>query len=220
MISIIIPTYNEEKIIEKRLKSLLKLSGDYEIIVADSSDDNTYEVAKKYVKVVRSEKGRGVQMNKGAREAKGDILLFLHLDTLLRKGSLERIDVAIKNDYVGGRFVLNFNSTKLIFRFISFFTKSDIFRLYYGDQAFFCRKDVFEKINGYKDVKIMEDIDFYNRLRKKGKVKVIKEPVVTSSRRLLQGGITKTLILMSFLKFFYAIGLDDKKLKRFYLEIR
>lgn len=120
MISIIIPTYNEENIIEESLIKLKEQEGDYEIIVADSGNDKTKEIASKYVKVITTKKGRANQLNAGVEEAKGDILLFIHADAVLPINAIKEIEKIRKEEYVGGGFYIKFKSKKKIFRLIEF----------------------------------------------------------------------------------------------------
>ncbi len=109
MISIIIPTLNEEKVLKKTIESVLIQPNKLEIIISDGgSTDNTLNIAKKYAKIVNSKKGRGIQMNSGTKFANGDILLFLHADTILPKNATKKIKKILKDKtIIAGRFHKN-----------------------------------------------------------------------------------------------------------------
>jgi len=188
-ISVIIPTFNEEATIKACIESARRLSP-FEIVVVDGgSTDRTREIAKETgAIVIRSPKGRGIQMNRGAAIAKGEILLFLHADTLMPKTGISFPSESF-NGHIGGFFKLKFDDnslpTKLVELFANF--RARLFSLPYGDQAIFIKKDVFEKVGGFKEYPFLEDIDMAMRIRKFGKLKYIPLGVVASSRRLKKG---------------------------------
>lgn len=191
-ISVIIPAFNEATTIKACLESAQRLNP-LEIIVVDGgSTDRTREIAQGAgAIVVQAQKGRGIQMNRGASLAKGEILIFLHSDSILSKDVFpERI---FNNDslkgYIGGFFRLTFDDNSLSTRLVEFFanTRSRLFSLPYGDQAIFLKKDIFETIGGFKGYPFLEDIDLSIRLRKLGKLKYIHYRVTASSRRLKKG---------------------------------
>lgn len=223
-ISIIIPTLNEEKVIENFLKELSKLDGDKEIILVDGgSSDNTVEIASKYGKVIKSKKGRAFQMNAGAKAATGGILWFLHCDSKIKENCLEEIKKAIDEGYIGGGFGLNFYD--LGSKFMKFVSITSNWRarymgLYFGDQAIFVRRDIFESIGGFKEIDIMEDWDFSKKLNKTGNMKMVNSTVGTSARRFKQGGQLKTLLLMHKIKILYMLGVAPSKLNKIYREAR
>lgn len=218
MISVIIPTFNEKDTIGITLSQLDKsaLSHEYEVIVVDASEDdrtiNTIFETK--AKIIKSKKGRAKQMNLGSKLAKGGILLFLHADTKLPFGWDKSVADCIRNGYDAGGFLKKFDSSQLLLRLNAFYTNMRLKYFYQllGDNAIFVKKSVFKRINGYKDVSIMEDVDFAKRL-KKYKVKVLNDKVITSSRRFEKYGILKTLLAMQFIRILYALGIEERKLK-------
>lgn len=188
MISIIIPTYNEEAIIGELISYLKKHAGtmNVEIIVADGgSNDNTLEVAVQAgAKIITSNTGRAIQMNTGASGAIGDILYFIHADTFPPKGFANDIENAIAEGYTFGRYRTKFNSNKPILKVNAFFTRFDWFVCYGGDQTLFMQRKLFDKINGYRtDMLIMEDYDIVRRAKAFGRYKIFNRPALVSARK-------------------------------------
>ncbi|MGB6339366.1 MAG: TIGR04283 family arsenosugar biosynthesis glycosyltransferase [Candidatus Aminicenantaceae bacterium] len=223
-ISVVIPTLNEEVNLPKALQSVGRMPY-CEVIVADGgSQDRTVPIAEEWgAKVVLSEACRGSQMNAGARKASGDILLFLHADTVLPEDYAELIRHTLSNPSVpGGSFAVRFSPTtghlNLKSKTISW--RTTVLRKPYGDQAIFVRASLFRLMGEYTDIPLMEDVDFVNRLRKRGKLAFIHEPVVTDSRRFrFQGGI-KATFRNKLTKMGYALGVSPERLARFYYKSR
>src|SRR5919108_3890503 len=193
MISVIVPTLNEAEIIESSLRSLLSHHGDFEVIVSDGgSSDGTLDIISKFpqVKQVMSERGRGKQMNEGAKLARGDILLFLHADTCLPPYAFQLIEEAMSDSrVVGGSFCINFDHYSFLLRIYSLFSRINHILFTYGDQGLFIRCDIFRRLGGFKDIPIMEDLEIQKRLRSMGRFVKICEPAVTSARRFIDNGI-------------------------------
>ncbi|WP_050607053.1 TIGR04283 family arsenosugar biosynthesis glycosyltransferase [Clostridium niameyense] len=224
MVSIIIPVLNEEKTIENLLKNLQRLKGNKEIIIVDGgSIDNTFFICQKYGKLLKSKKGRSNQMNVGAKVAKGDILWFVHSDSIVNKNSIDIIEKTIKLGYIGGGFNLYFYD--LGSKFMDYIRKTSNLRakklkIFYGDQGIFIKKEVFQRIEGYSNLEIMEDLDLSIRLRKIGNMKLVSCTIGTSARRFKNYGEFKTHILMHKLRILYFLGVSTKKLSRIYREAR
>jgi rSAM/selenodomain-associated transferase 2 len=167
-----------------------------------------------------SEQGRGRQMNTGAAAATGDILVFLHADTTLPRDALQNIRKSLQNEhYVGGAFRLRINSQKrsmkLLGHMISF--RSRLSRVPFGDQAIFLRRDYFNKIGGYKDIMVMEDLELMHRIKKRGeKICLINDYVTTSPRRWEQEGILRCTIRNFMLRLLYSLGVSPSTLVKFY----
>lgn len=189
-ISIIIPALNEESNIKACIESAQRFNP-LEIIVVDGgSTDRTTEIAiNAGAIVIQSPKGRGVQMNRGASQARGDILLFLHADSRLPLIQDNEVLKKFPKDYVGGFFRLKFDDNSLATRLVELFAniRSRLFSLPYGDQAIFIRKDIFEKIGGFRECPFLEDIDMSIRLKRLGKLIYLPYSVKASSRSIQKG---------------------------------
>lgn len=221
-ISVIIPAFNEEVTIKTCLESAKRLNS-LEIIVVDGgSTDRTREIAQDAgAKVVKSPKGRGIQMNKGASLAKGEILLFLHADTLLPLPPGDFLKKEFLKDHVGGFFRLKFDDNSISTKLVEFFAnlRSRIFSLPYGDQAIFVKRDVFEKIGGFREYPFLEDIDLGIRIKKFGKLKYIPLKVIASSRRLKKGYPLSPIIVSLrnvVIAFLFMLGVRPSKLIKLY----
>ncbi|MBC8432767.1 MAG: TIGR04283 family arsenosugar biosynthesis glycosyltransferase [Desulfobacterales bacterium] len=223
-ISIIIPVFNESRIINSTIEHLYTLdsSDTVEIIVVDGSPhgETINTVTNADVKKVLGEKSRGPQMNQGAALANGDVVLFLHADTLLSHDALDQIFTATKqHDIVGGAFDLGIQSEKNIFRLIAKVAsiRSRLTRIPYGDQAIFLKKQFFDHIGGFKDIPIMEDVELMQRVKKTGKkIKFISRRVQTDSRRWEKEGIVYCTLRNWSIRTLYLLGVPPEKLKKFY----
>ena len=195
--------------------------GDYEIYVVDGgSADNTVAIAKRYACVINSKRGRAVQMNTGASLCTGDILLFLHGDTLLPDNAFREVRKRMRDDTVaGGSFYIAFDADNFILRGISFITRFNFGSSILATRVFL-RRDVFQALNGYKEIPIMEDYDFYKRLREQGKVILIRMPVISSARRFIKKGVIRQLLINKFVVLAYWAGVDIQTIKRFYDDMR
>lgn len=219
-VSVVMPTYNEEKTIHASLENLLTFHKPDEVIVVDGgSTDQTVALASEWTPVIRSSKGRAHQMNTGAAHAKGHILLFLHADTHLPPQGLEKIKEVIKNGKEGGRFRTRFDENLWPLRFYSSYSRFHFFS--YGDQGFFVSRKLFCELDGYREDVPFEDIDFYKRLRGKTKPVILKDAVITSARRFCGVGCLKQKFINLFLMGLYYAGLDVFRFKeKLYPEIR
>lgn len=221
-ISVVIPALNEESHLEKTLQSITKQEGDYEFFVVDGgSSDNTVTIAKRYTTVINSLRGRAIQMNTGAKACSGDILLFLHADTILPDNAFREIRKRMKDDAVaGGSFYIAFDADTFILKGVSFITRFNFRLFHFGDQGIFVRRTVFQTLQGYKEMPIMEDYDFYKRLGKQGKVILIRMPVISSARRFVRKGVIRQLLVNKLVVLAYWAGVDIQTIKRFYDDTR
>jgi rSAM/selenodomain-associated transferase 2 len=228
MISTIIPTYNEESIIEGLLRQLQEQVGDGEIILADgSSSDRTALLAQRYARVVVTERNRGRQLNHAARQARGEILCFLHADVQLPGGALPSLASAMADpQVVGGSFSVEFAGDGFaghVFTRINDWRRR--FGVFYGDQGIFVRRDVFERLGGFREWPLLEDYEFTRRLVKAGKTVCLPERLQVSSRRWKpsrdgRGRLWRTMASWFFIQAFYLLGVPVEKLARWYRPIR
>jgi len=223
-ISVVIPVLNEEKTIAASLRALTPL-GPYEIIVVDGgSHDRTRDICGSFnIEAITSEPGRARQMNHGARHASGDVLVFLHADTRLPPSAFHDIVTALGDPrYLGGRFDVELEGDhwmlKVIGRMISY--RSRVTKVGTGDQALFVRREVFERMGGYPDIPLMEDIAFCRTLKGMGEVACLRSRVVTSARRWEVDGLWRTILRMWTLKSLYLAGVSPARLKQFYADTR
>jgi rSAM/selenodomain-associated transferase 2 len=223
-VSIIIPVFNETHIISESIQHIHQSGfgeADEIIVVDGSTEANTIvSISQRWVRKVSSPKGRGVQMNCGAKMATGDILLFLHADTHLVSNALPLIKHTLNHPrIVGGAFDLGIQSDRVIYRLIEKMAslRSRITRIPYGDQAIFIEKSFFTKIGGYRDIPIMEDVELMKRVKSfGGKIRIIRSPVMTSPRRWEAEGVVFGTLRNWMLISLYSFGVDPKRLARFY----
>ncbi len=240
-LSIIIPVYRETLRICPRVDQLLglELPRDVEIIIVDGEPGApTLSHLKRsrslppFVIPVESEKGRGVQMNAGAAKASGDLLFFLHVDTVLDQTAIDRMaqrfsSLASTKDKTFHRFCgafdLHINSGKQIFRVIekAASLRSRLSRIPYGDQGIFMSKALFDAIGGFPDVPIMEDVGIMKKIKaKRIRPIFLDHALSTSARRWEQEGVVYTTVRNWILICLYALGADPRLLARFYSSSR
>ncbi|MEG4804632.1 TIGR04283 family arsenosugar biosynthesis glycosyltransferase [Microcoleus sp. ARI1-B5] len=219
-ISIIIPVLNEAPTIASVI-STARNAQNVEIIVADGgSSDCTADLAKSLgVRVISTAPGRAAQMNAGATWATGDILLFLHADTLLPPGydSSARLALA-KPSAVGGAFELKIDARGHSLRLVEIGVnwRSNFLQMPYGDQAIFLYSATFDKIGGFPDLPVMEDFEFVRRLKKQGRIAIVPQPVLTSARRWQQLGVLKTTAINQIVIIAYFLGVSPDRLAFWY----
>ena len=222
-LSIVIPALNEAKILGNTLQSLKDQP--FEIIVVDGgSKDDTVEVALKFSShVFISHRGRGIQQHTGAYQARGDVLLFLHADTLLPLGYQHMIDhVMAYPAVVFGAFCLRIHPPNPAHNLIAFMAdiRSRILKVPYGDQAIFVRRSAYFKVGGFKDWPIMEDVDLVRRLNRAGGFKLAQGFIQTSARRWQRENLVHTTLRNWSLIIRYCLGVSPHALARHYPDRR
>jgi len=188
-ISIIIPTINEANNLPLLLSDLSSIQKEGEIIIVDcGSEDKTVDIANIYgAKVYKSEeRNRGLQLNIGAKNSKGDWLIFLHADTRLTHDWFKKINSFLNGDknYIY-HFKFKINHEKIIFRVLEILVnlRSQFFKQPYGDQGLVIHRTTYFKNNGFRKIPLMEDVDFLRRLKNKKKLKQLNLPIFISSRK-------------------------------------
>ena len=217
-LSVIIPTYNEERTLGHTLDRVRRGNA-WEVIVVDGrSTDRTAQIARAHgATVVDSPPGRGRQLTAGASTATGDTLLFLHADTSLPLGFDDYVFRALDQPGVcAGAFRLSIDaqgrSFRLSERMVNF--RSRVHQMPYGDQAIFVRADVFHKVGGFPDLPIMEDYVLIRRLRCIGRIEIAPASVVTSGRRWIDHGVWRTTLRNQVCIAAYRLGVSPARIAR------
>jgi len=225
-LTILIPCLNEAAEIETLLQRLREMqNAGVRVLFIDggSSDDTVARIRTAGFDCMQSEAGRAVQMNAGATLCTTEVLWFIHADTVVTADHIADIRHAMVDSVVvGGRFDVRLSGRHPLFRMIEFFinVRSRITKISTGDQAMFVRRDVFERLGGFPDQPLMEDVEFSRYLKRVGKVVCLSRPVITSSRRWEQHGISRTMWLMWKLRLYYWLGIPVEKLAAKYDHVR
>jgi rSAM/selenodomain-associated transferase 2 len=223
-ISIIIPTLNEASSIVQTLMRV-RDAGECELIVVDGgSTDGTLELARSHAdRVIAAPRGRARQMNSGAQVARGEVLLFLHADTILPQGYSQMLTQSLCDPHIiGGRFDVRLDAAGWPFRMVETMMnlRSRLSRISTGDQAMFVRRQVFLDLGGFPDLALMEDIELSRRLKRVGRIACLRERVVTSARRWQRDGVFRTIVRMWILRLGYFLGVSPERLRAFYVDTR
>lgn len=197
-ISIVIPVANEAAALPECLARIDRTSTEIIVVDAASEDETVALASAAGCRVVPApERHRARQMNLGAMQAHGRILLFLHADTWLPPNALARIIEAIdRRRALGGGFARRYRSPSLTLALTSRLARlrNRFWGWHLGDQAIFVRRDIFEQLHGYRDFPIFEDVDFSRRLRSLGKIVTLTPPVYSSARRFAPKGPLRTTL--------------------------
>ena len=223
-ISVIIPVFHEREKINEILDSIKSIAADvpYEMIVVDgdTSGDTIAHISDSSVITLTTPRGRALQMNAGAAKACGDILLFLHADTLLPQKAFPKIITALSNSsFIGGAFDLKIQNHLWIFRIIGRTAswKHRLTRVPYGDQAIFMLRRYFENIGGYAGIPLMEDVELMRRVKRQGgRIIVLPDAVTTSSRKWETDGVFYTIMRNWIIQVLYLFGMPARRLIKYY----
>jgi rSAM/selenodomain-associated transferase 2 len=223
-VSVIIPVFDEEKTIVATVDAVRSLGPDEVLVVDGGSRDRTREFSERAgARVLVGPRGRAGQMNQGAREATGDIFLFLHADTRLPPSALEDVRSALGDPkVVAGRFDVELDGAHWFLRVVGAMInfRSRLTKVATGDQAIFVRRTIFEQIGGFPDIPLMEDIAFSRALKRKGRVACLRSRVITSARRWEVEGVWRTVFKMWMIKLLYFAGVSPIRLKQYYADTR
>ena len=222
MLSIIIPTLDEESAIAECLARMqpMRAAGAELIVVDGGSRDATRELAAPLAdRVIEAPRGRAAQMNAGARASRGDVLLFLHADTVLPPGALGHVATGLAaSGRAWGRFDVAIAAADPLLAVVAILmnARSRLTGIATGDQAMFARRAAFESVGGFPEIALMEDVALSSRLRRVGRPLCLAARVVTSGRRWQRHGTLRTILLMWRLRLEYALGADPGRLARRY----
>ncbi|MCA9773642.1 MAG: TIGR04283 family arsenosugar biosynthesis glycosyltransferase [Myxococcales bacterium] len=222
--SIVIPVYNDREQLAACLAALENVPArGVEVLVVDGgSTDGSTAALPSGVRVLHARTGRARQMNHGAAAAAGAWLLFLHADTRLPAQAFEEIRRVLADPrVVGGAFSVDFLESFRGRRLLAFGAnlRAWVLRLPLGDQGLFVRREHFDAVGGFPDQPLMEDVEFVRRLRRRGRVRVLRARVRTSARRWLREGPRRTLKNWTLLALYHA-GVSPRRLKQWYSDVR
>ncbi len=221
-LTVVVPVLDDAGHLATLLSNLDVTCPGAEVIVVDGgSRDGSPGVASRHpgVRLVSSGRGRGLQMNAGAARARGDVLLFVHADTILPPGTFEAVRRALADPRSAyGRFDVRFDSARPVLRVIAALMnlRSRLTGICTGDQAIFARRASFEALGGYREIALMEDVDLTRRLKRLGRLAALRLRVTTSARKWEREGVARTVVLMWTLRALFACGVGPDRLHRWY----
>lgn len=216
---------NEERVIAAALEAIRAGAPAAEIVVVDGgSSDRSVEIARaRCDRLIETPMGRARQMNAGAIASSGDALAFVHADTIVPATFAHDLELALADARVaGGRFDLAFDIRRRTFNLVAAMInlRSRIMRSATGDQVIFVRRKGFERLGGYAEIDLCEDVDFVRRMRRIGRFACLRSQVVTSARRWQQAGLVRTILRMWLIKTLFLAGVSPAWLKRHYADTR
>ena len=224
MTSIIVPVLNEEAVIERSLTALKCVDGEKELIVVDGgSTDSTADRARQLAtKLLTAACGRGSQMHAGAMAASGDVLWFVHADTLPPSHAAREIGRALTDPaVVGGSFRLVFDGDGRSARQLTaIYPWLRLLGLSYGDAAIFVRRNAYEAAGGFRPYPLFEDLDLIRRLKRQGRFVGLDCCLTTSSRRFENRNFAAVWANWIALQILYWMGISPHLLARWYKHVR
>ncbi len=221
MISIIVPALDEAGNIAETLTRLQPARAlGHELLVVDGgSRDGTPLLAEPLAdRVLEGPRGRARQMNAGAMEAQGDVLWFVHADTLASDGAARAISDAVQEGHIWGRFDVSIRGRSAMLPVIAWFMnrRSRLTGIATGDQGLFVCREAWDVVGGFPDIPLMEDIALSKALRAQAWPACLRERVSTSGRRWEQRGVWRTIVLMWWLRLAYFLGAAPEDLVKRY----
>lgn len=221
-LSIIIPALNEAANIGATIESAWALRPE-EIIVADggSQDDTAGIAASLECRVITTPRGRAVQQNTGAAVANGDLFLFLHADCRPVPALRDQMEHTLRSPRIpGGVFRHRIDAPGLMYRIIEVGDDLRVCctRIAYGDQGLFLRREVFERLGGFPEVRLMEDVLLSRRLRDEGRISLLPGPLTCSARRWQKHGPLNQTLRNFVLRAAESLGVHPDRLAQLYLE--
>jgi rSAM/selenodomain-associated transferase 2 len=218
MVSIVIPTLNEAAFLSDTLACIRSNPVPHEVVVVDGgSSDATVRIAEAAkCRVLRTaEPHRAKQMNLGSTNTQGTVLLFLHADTLIPSEGLHAIETALKDErVVGGGFRRRYLNASPFLRFTCAMAdwRSRWLGWHFGDQGIFIRRATFEALDGFRELRVFEDLDLCRRMKKAGRVAGLKPQVLSSARRFAKRGAIFTTLADLWLTCRYLAGTHPDRL--------
>lgn len=222
-VSVIIPCLNEASCLGETLEFLRSedKSNSVEFLVVDGgSSDGSAKIAKSLgARVLNEKPGRSRQLNAGAAAASGDLLFFLHADTLPPKGAFEIIEKTFQDQKIeAASFSLSFKEPNISLKLIAIFSslRGQLFRFSLGDQGLAIRKEYFQDLGGYPKIELLEDLVLTRKLSKSPGFLILKQKVKTSGRRIIETGIVKSCLRNQLILIGFGLGVSPAKLRKLY----
>ena len=220
-VSIVVPVLNEAAFVAPFLQQFApwRQKGDEIIVVDGGSTDDTVDIAAPHCdRLISAPRGRALQLNAGARIARGAILWFLHADTTLANGARDALLEACGHARAWGRFDLRIDDDGTVFRVIesSMNLRSRLTGIATGDQGIFVRRELFDAVGGFRPIALMEDVDLSKTLRRKAWPRCLGRMLATSPRRWRANGVLKTVLMMWGLRVAWNVGVSAERLARIY----
>ena len=223
-ISVIVPAWNEAARLPRLLDALAACRpAPLEVLVADGgSSDATPAVARERARLVAAPRGRAAQQNAAAREAAGDVLWFLHADCAPPPGATAEIEAAVELGAPGGCFLIAFPGAErsrspllpIVEHGVN--ARTRWMRTGTGDQGIFVLREAFERLGGFSDWPLFEDVALFSRLGRCGLPALCRGPLQTSARRWLEGGPARVTARMWALRLAYLGGVPPERLARYW----
>ena len=226
LVSVIVPTLDEERALPRLLDHLAALHGRFEVIVADGgSSDATLALARAHPlepAVVAAARGRARQLNTAAASARGELLVFLHADSLLPPNAYASLAAAWRDPTLaGGNFALRFEGGDLFARTLTAtYAAQRRLGYFYGDSSIFARREAFAALGGFRELAVMDDYDFARRLRRHGRLACLPGPAITSSRRWRRLGVLRTVLSWVVIRWLFMLRVPPERLARLYRRAR
>ncbi len=221
--SVIIPALNEAETIGICLSNIRSMGSKLEIIVVDGgSCDATALIAEKSgVKVLHTYPCRGHQCNSGAAVASGNVLIFLHADTILPVGTFDKLtEIFSKSEVQIGNFGIIFDKKHWLLRLFSFLARFDLGLFRFGDQGIAIRKPLFDKLGGFPEWELFEDMALIRKARKRTRIYRFPMSVTTSARRFLRNGVIRQQLINIYYTIQYLLGVPPRRLAEKYYRHR
>jgi rSAM/selenodomain-associated transferase 2/rSAM/selenodomain-associated transferase 1 len=219
-VSIVMPVFNEAGRIQSALRRLRDDFPDCELVVVDGgSNDRTAELAEPLARMIRTEAGRGRQMNEGAARSTGEVLWFVHADTVVAPAALVQLRAALADPaVVGGGLTLRFDRRSVGLDYLAWTSNQRARRLHwiFGDQAMFVRRTTFDALGGFPEIPIMEDLEMSRRLARRGRLVLLRATSTASARRFDAHGTWQMVAFMQYLKALYFAGVSPERIRRRY----
>ncbi len=219
MISVIIPIRNESPEVAARF-ARFAASKEMELLVAEGSEISPAGRAFEALgaRIVTERGSRGARLARAAREARGEILFFLHSDSRPPEGAISLLQQTLADGAVAGAFSLGYEDADPRMRWIAWWAnvRSCLFKLPFGDQGLFCRRDAYERAGGFRDLPICDDLDLVRRLKRVGPFHVRREKTFTSARRYRERGAFRQVLRNWRVMFGYFAGVSPETLSRWY----